>query len=70
MQHMAGHLLQTGSILDLASDRITHPKLARLADIVDQQRQAHLQQLEAWLAGRGLAPMTPSRTLTAARNST
>jgi uncharacterized protein (DUF305 family) len=61
MQHMAGHLLQTGAILDLASDRITRPKLARLADTVDQQQQAHLQQLEAWLAGRGLAPYDPQQ---------
>ena len=42
MQHMAGHLLQTTSILHLASDRITRPKLIRLANTIDQQGQAHL----------------------------
>jgi uncharacterized protein (DUF305 family) len=61
MQHMAGHLRQTTAIMHLASDRITHPKLARLADTVDQQGQAHLQQLDAWLAGRGLAPYDPQQ---------
>jgi hypothetical protein len=36
MQHMAGHLLQRTAILDLAGHRITHPKLERLADTIDQ----------------------------------
>jgi uncharacterized protein (DUF305 family) len=61
MQHMAGHLLQTTAIMDLAADQITRPKLTRLADTVDQQGQAHLQQLEAWLASRGLAPYDPQQ---------
>jgi uncharacterized protein (DUF305 family) len=70
LQHMAGHLLQTTAIMDLANDRITRPKLGRLAHTINQQRQAHLQQLQAWLESRGLAPTTPSRTLTVARNPT
>jgi Domain of unknown function (DUF305) len=61
MQHMAGHLLQTTSILDLTQDRITRPKLARLADTINQQGQAHLAQLQAWLATRGLAPYDPQQ---------
>jgi uncharacterized protein (DUF305 family) len=61
MQHMAGHLLQTTSILDLAGDRITRPKLARLADTITQQGQAHLAQLQDWLANRGLAPYDPQQ---------
>jgi uncharacterized protein (DUF305 family) len=61
MQHMAGHLLQATAILDLAGDRITRPKVDRLADTLDQQGQAHLQQLEAWLASRGLAPYDPQQ---------
>jgi uncharacterized protein (DUF305 family) len=61
MQHMAGHLLQTTSILDLTEDRITRPKLARLADTINQQGQAHLAQLQAWLATRGLAPYDPQQ---------
>jgi uncharacterized protein (DUF305 family) len=60
-QHMAGHLLQTTSILHLASDRITHPKLTRLANTINQQGQAHLTQLQAWLASRGLAPYDPQQ---------
>jgi uncharacterized protein (DUF305 family) len=61
MQHMAGHLLQTTSILDLTQDRITRPKLARLAGTINQQGQAHLAQLQAWLATRGLAPYGPQQ---------
>src|SRR5687768_2513369 len=52
MQHMAGHLLQKTAILDLAGHQITHPKLERLATTIDQQGQAHLQQLQEWLASR------------------
>ena len=61
MQHMAGHLLQTTSILHLSSDRITRPKLTRLANTISQQGQAHLAQLQAWLASRGLAPYDPQQ---------
>jgi uncharacterized protein (DUF305 family) len=69
LQHMAGHLLQTTAIVQLAGDRITRPELARLADRINRQSQAHLDQLQGWLADRGLAPTTPSRTPTAARRS-
>ena len=61
MQHMAGHLLQTTSILHLTSDRITRPNLTRLAHTINQQGQAHLTQLQAWLASRGLAPYDPQQ---------
>ena len=61
MQHMAGHLRRTSAIADLAGDRITHPKLARLADAMNQQGQAHLQQLQGWLDSRGLAPYDPQQ---------
>jgi hypothetical protein len=61
IQHMAGQLLQTTAILDLAGDRITHPKLARLAETMNQQQQDHLQQPQGWLDSRGLAPYDPSR---------
>jgi uncharacterized protein (DUF305 family) len=61
MQHMAGHLLQTTSILHLSSDRITRPELAGLADNIDRQGQAHLQQLQGWLNERGLAPYDPQQ---------
>jgi uncharacterized protein (DUF305 family) len=61
MQHMVPHLLQTTAIVDLAGHRITHPKLGRLANTVDQQGQAHLQQLQEWLASRGLAPHDPQQ---------
>jgi uncharacterized protein (DUF305 family) len=61
MQHMVPHLLQTSAILDLGGDRITRPKLARLADTVHRQSQAHLQQLQEWLASRGLAPYDPQQ---------
>ena len=61
MQHMAGHLLQTTAILELAGDRITHPELAQLADTMNQQRQAHLHQLQGWLDSRGLAPYDPQQ---------
>jgi uncharacterized protein (DUF305 family) len=56
MQHMVPHLLQTTAIVDLARDQITRPELTRLADTINQQSQAHLQQLQGWLASRGLAP--------------
>jgi uncharacterized protein (DUF305 family) len=61
MQYMAGHLLQTTSILDLTQDRITRPKLPRLADTINQQGQAHLAQLQPWPATRGLAPYDPQQ---------
>jgi uncharacterized protein (DUF305 family) len=61
MQHMVAHLLQTTAILDLAGDGITRPKLARLADTINQQVQAHLAQVQAWLANRGLAPYDPQQ---------
>jgi uncharacterized protein (DUF305 family) len=61
MRHMAGHLLQTTAILDLSSDRITRPRLARLAGIMNQQGKASLEQLQGWLAGRGLAPYDPQQ---------
>ena len=61
MQHMAGHLLQRAAIVDLAGHRIIHPKLERLANTVDQQGQAHLQQLQEWLTLRGLAPYDPQQ---------
>jgi uncharacterized protein (DUF305 family) len=61
MQRMAGHLLQTTAVLDLAGDRITHPDLARLADMMNQQGHAHQQQLQGWLDRRGLAPYDPQQ---------
>jgi uncharacterized protein (DUF305 family) len=61
MQHMVPHLLQTTAIVDLAQDRITRPELARLADSIDRQGQAHLQQLQGWLNERGLAPYDPQQ---------
>jgi uncharacterized protein (DUF305 family) len=60
-QHMVPHLLQTTSIVNLAQDRITRPELAQLADTVDRQGQAHLVQLQEWLASRGLAPYDPQQ---------
>ena len=56
MQHMVPHLRQTASILELARDRGTRAEVARLADTIDRQGQAHLAQLQTWLDGRGLAP--------------
>ncbi len=61
MRHMAGHLLQTTAILDLSSDRITRPRLARLTATMNQQGKASLEQLQGWLAGRGLAPYDPQQ---------
>jgi uncharacterized protein (DUF305 family) len=61
MQHMVPHLLQTAAIVDLAGDQLTDPKLGRLADMISQQSQAHLQQLQGWLASRGLAPYDPQQ---------
>ena len=61
MQHIVPHLLQTTSIVDLARDRITRPELARLADSIGRQGQAHLQQLQGWLNERGLAPYDPQQ---------
>ena len=57
----AGPLLQTTSILHLTSNRITQPKLTRLATTISQQGQAHLTQLQAWLTSRGLAPYDPQQ---------
>jgi uncharacterized protein (DUF305 family) len=56
IQHMVPHLRQTTAILELARERATRPELARLADTIDRQGQAHLAQLQGWLDGRGLAP--------------
>jgi uncharacterized protein (DUF305 family) len=61
MQHMVPHLLQTTAILGLSGDRITQPELVRLADRMNEQGQAHLQQLQGWLEGRGLAPYDPQQ---------
>jgi uncharacterized protein (DUF305 family) len=69
MQHMTGHLLQRTAILDLAGHRITHPKLKRLADTIDQQGQAHLQQLQEGLDSRGLAPYDPQQDPIRAKES-
>jgi uncharacterized protein (DUF305 family) len=60
-QHMVPHLLQTTAILHQAQDHITHPELARLATTMDRQGQAHLAQLQHWLASRGLAPYDPQQ---------
>jgi uncharacterized protein (DUF305 family) len=60
-QHMVPHLLQATAILHLAQDRITRPELARLAGTMDRQGQAHLAQLQGWLASRGLAPYDPQQ---------
>jgi uncharacterized protein (DUF305 family) len=60
-QHMVPHLLQTTAIVNLAQDRITRPELARLADTIDRQGQAHLARLQGWLANRGLAPYDPQQ---------
>jgi uncharacterized protein (DUF305 family) len=60
-QHMVPHLLQTAAILHLAQDRTTRPELARLATTMDRQGQAHLAQLQEWLASRGLAPYDPQQ---------
>jgi uncharacterized protein (DUF305 family) len=60
-QHMVPHLLQTTAIVDLAQDRITRPKLVRLATAMDRQGQARLAQLQDWLASQGLAPYDPQQ---------
>ncbi len=60
-QHMVPHLLQTTAIVQLARDRITRPRLARLATTIDHQGQAHLARLQEWLASRGLAPYDPQQ---------
>jgi uncharacterized protein (DUF305 family) len=56
MQHMVPHLWQTTSIAFLTRDRITHPALVRLAGTINQRGQANIQQLQAWLLRRSLAP--------------
>jgi uncharacterized protein (DUF305 family) len=56
MQHLVPHLRQIISVIDLSSDRITRPQLARLVEATRRQSQAHLQLLQAWLDRRGLAP--------------
>jgi uncharacterized protein (DUF305 family) len=55
MQHMAGHLLQTTAVVDLAGDKLTRPQLDRLAETIGRQSHAHLEQLQGWLASRGRA---------------
>jgi uncharacterized protein (DUF305 family) len=61
MQHLAGHLLQQTAVLDLAGERISRPKLARLAGTINQQGQAHLTRIQEWLTSRGLAPYDPQQ---------
>ena len=56
MQHMIPHLLQDTSIVYLTRDRLADPELARLADRSYRRDQAHLAELQGWLAERGLAP--------------
>jgi uncharacterized protein (DUF305 family) len=63
MQHMVPHLRQTTSVVVLTRKRITRPELTRLADTINQQGQANLQQLQGWLDRRGwrrTATATPS----------
>jgi uncharacterized protein (DUF305 family) len=69
MQHLAGDLLQQTAILDLSQDRITRPKLARLVDTINQQGQAHLTQVQEWLASRGLAPYDPQQQPSSGKES-
>jgi uncharacterized protein (DUF305 family) len=56
MQHMVPHLWQATSIAQLTRRQITHPELARLADTMTLRDQAGIDQLQGWLALRGLAP--------------
>ena len=56
MQHMVPHLLQDTSIVYLTRDRLADGELARLADRSYRRDQAHLAELQGWLAERGLAP--------------
>jgi uncharacterized protein (DUF305 family) len=60
-QHMVPHLLQTSVIVNLAGDQLTRPKLARLAGTINRQSHVHLQQLQGWLEGRGLAAYDPQQ---------
>src|SRR5215216_3880346 len=69
-QRMVPHLLQTSAILDLAGEQLTRPKLARLAGAINRQSHVHLQQLQGWLEGRGLAAYDPSRAPTTAKRPT
>lgn len=55
-QHMVPHLLQTTAIAYLTRDRLADPELARFADRVYRRDQAHVAELQRWLAERGLAP--------------
>ncbi|HEX6675391.1 MAG TPA: DUF305 domain-containing protein [Actinomycetes bacterium] len=70
MQHMVPHLWQTISITSLTQDRITHPALARLAATVTSRGQADIDQLQGWLAVRGLAPHVHSHQRVDSRNQT
>jgi uncharacterized protein (DUF305 family) len=63
MQHMVPHLRQTTSVVELTRRRITRPELTRLADTINQQGNASLQQLQGWLDRRGLAPHGHSHAL-------
>jgi uncharacterized protein (DUF305 family) len=56
MQHMVPHLWQASSIASLTRDKITHPRLARLADAMTRRDEADINQLQGWLALQGLAP--------------
>ena len=60
-QHMVPHLLQNSAIVSLAGDQLTRPELVRLADTINRQSHADLQQLQGWLEGRGLAPYDPQQ---------
>ena len=70
MQHMVPHLWQTISITSLTQDRITHPALDRLAATVTRRDQADIDQLQGWLAVRGLAPHAHSHQRADNRNQT
>jgi uncharacterized protein (DUF305 family) len=56
MQHMIPHLWQTSSIAFLTRDRIVHPELGRLADVITRRDQGDIEQLQGWLSLQGLAP--------------
>lgn len=61
MLRQSSNRLQTSAIVDLAGDQITRPELGRLADTIRRKGQVHLQQLQGWLAARGLAPYDPQQ---------
>jgi hypothetical protein len=59
MQHMAGHLLQTTSILDLSQDRITRPKLARVAAAINQRGASPPHPAPGMAGQPGAGPVRP-----------